>query len=53
MRGGLYADLPGIRIELREAEKLFREALAMRRKLLGEEHPRVANSLNNLAILYR
>jgi regulator of PEP synthase PpsR (kinase-PPPase family) len=25
MRGGLYADLPGIRIELREAEKLFRE----------------------------
>jgi regulator of PEP synthase PpsR (kinase-PPPase family) len=25
MRGGLYADLPGIRIELREAEKVFRE----------------------------
>jgi regulator of PEP synthase PpsR (kinase-PPPase family) len=25
MRGGLYADLPGIRVELREAEKLFRE----------------------------
>jgi len=25
MRGGLYADLPGIRVELREAERLFRE----------------------------
>jgi regulator of PEP synthase PpsR (kinase-PPPase family) len=25
MKGGLYADLPGIRIELREAEKQFRE----------------------------
>ena len=25
MRGGLYADLPGIRVELREAEKLFRK----------------------------
>ncbi len=28
------------------------QALALRRKLLGEEHPDVAQSLNNLAGLY-
>jgi tetratricopeptide (TPR) repeat protein len=33
-----------------ESEPLHREALAMRRKLLGEEHPDVAGSLNNLAV---
>jgi len=31
------------------AEPLYREALAMRRKLLGNEHPDIADSLNNLA----
>ncbi|BBD65248.1 hypothetical protein NIES4070_15990 [Nostoc commune HK-02] len=35
-----------------EAEPLFIQALALRRKLLGEEHPDVASSLNNLAGLY-
>ncbi|MBD2297543.1 tetratricopeptide repeat protein [Nostoc sp. FACHB-190] len=35
-----------------EAEPLFIQALALRRKLLGEEHPDVALSLNNLALLY-
>src|SRR5262249_24087245 len=33
-----------------EAEKLFRESLAMRRKLLNPEDPDVAESLNNLAV---
>ncbi|MEH2179958.1 tetratricopeptide repeat protein, partial [Nostoc sp.] len=31
---------------------LYIQALALRRKLLGEEHPDVAVSLNNLAGLY-
>jgi tetratricopeptide (TPR) repeat protein len=35
------------------AEPLYREALAMRRKLLGDEHPDVARSLDNLATLLR
>ena len=32
-------------------EPVYREALAMNRKLLGNEHPDVATSLNNLADL--
>ncbi|EKU96967.1 TPR repeat-containing protein [Leptolyngbya sp. PCC 7375] len=35
-----------------EAEPLFQEALAMSKRLLGDEHPNVAFSLNNLALLY-
>ncbi|MDZ8227763.1 tetratricopeptide repeat protein, partial [Nostoc sp. ChiVER01] len=35
-----------------EAEPLFIQALALRRQLLGDEHPNVATSLNNLANLY-
>jgi tetratricopeptide (TPR) repeat protein len=35
-----------------EAEPLYRQALQLRRSLLGEEHPDVAESLNNLASLY-
>ena len=35
-----------------EAEPLYQEALAMRKQLLGNEHPDVALSLNNLALLY-
>ncbi|MEH2310839.1 MAG: tetratricopeptide repeat protein, partial [Nostoc sp.] len=31
---------------------LYIEALAMRKRLLGDEHPDVASSLNNLAFLY-
>ncbi|WP_375471124.1 tetratricopeptide repeat protein, partial [uncultured Nostoc sp.] len=31
---------------------LYIQALALRRKLLGEEHPDIAQSLNNLAKLY-
>jgi tetratricopeptide (TPR) repeat protein len=36
-----------------EAEPLYRQALELRRELLGERHPDVATSLNNLAGLYR
>ncbi|MEH2226973.1 tetratricopeptide repeat protein, partial [Nostoc sp.] len=35
-----------------DAEPLLIEALAMRKRLLGDEHPSVATSLNNLAGLY-
>ncbi len=36
-----------------DAEPLYIDALAMRKRLLGEEHPDVALSLNNLAALYK
>lgn len=36
--------------EYEKAEAMFREALAMGQKLLGEQHPDVANYLNNLAV---
>ena len=39
--------------KLAEAEAMFREALATLRKLLGNEHPDVANSLNGLAAVLR
>ncbi|MBS0578353.1 MAG: tetratricopeptide repeat protein [Proteobacteria bacterium] len=32
-----------------ESEKLYREALAMKRRVFGEKHPEVAMGLNNLA----
>jgi tetratricopeptide (TPR) repeat protein len=35
------------------AEPLYRDCLEVARKRLGEEHPDVATSLNNLAALYR
>ena len=35
-----------------EAEPLFKRALAIREKALGKDHPDVATSLNNLALLY-
>ena len=36
-----------------EAEPLYLQALQLTRSLLGESHPDVATSLNNLAELYR
>nr|MDZ7998546.1 tetratricopeptide repeat protein [Aulosira sp. DedVER01a] len=36
-----------------QAEPLYIQALDLRRRLLGKEHPDVASSLNNLAGLYR
>ncbi len=36
-----------------KTEPLFKRALGIRVKMLGTEHPTVANSLNNLAELYR
>ena len=35
-----------------EAEPLLLEALDLYKRLLGDNHPHVANSLNNLAALY-
>jgi tetratricopeptide (TPR) repeat protein len=35
------------------AEPLYRQAMAIRRQCLGEQHPDFATSLNNLAALYR
>ena len=40
-----------IRSKLAEAERLQRDALAMRRKLVGNEHPDVVGSLENLAVV--
>jgi tetratricopeptide (TPR) repeat protein len=34
-----------------EAEPLYRRALAIDEKVLGPDHPEVANTLNNLAVL--
>ena len=39
--------------EYDRAEPLYRQALEIKKKALGEEHPDYANSLNNLAALYR
>ncbi len=36
-----------------EAEPLYLQALELRKRLLGEEHPDVATSLHNLALLYK
>jgi tetratricopeptide (TPR) repeat protein len=36
-----------------EAEPLHKRALAIREKALGPEHPHVATSLDNLAVVYR
>ena len=35
------------------AEPLYRQALEIKKKALGEKHPDYATSLNNLAALYR
>lgn len=35
-----------------EAERLHKQALAIRRKILGDDHPDVASSLKNLADVY-
>ena len=37
--------------ELDEAEPLYWQSLAIREKALGQDHPDVAASLNNLALL--
>ncbi|HRF20218.1 MAG TPA: tetratricopeptide repeat protein, partial [Chitinophagaceae bacterium] len=36
-----------------KAEPLYIEARDIRKKMLGEKHPRYAMSLNNLATLYQ
>ena len=37
--------------EYEEAEPLYKQALSLRQELLGDRHPDVASSLNNLAFL--
>ena len=37
----------------KEAEPLYLQALEIRKKQLGTDHPKTANSLNNLAKLYK
>ena len=39
--------------KLEEAQSLYQRALAIRRQAYGPQHPTVAQSLNNLASLYR
>ena len=39
--------------KLDEAEPLMKEALAIHKKVHGDEHPAVARDLNNLAQLYK
>ncbi|WP_414573145.1 tetratricopeptide repeat protein [Nostoc sp. CCY 9925] len=46
---GYYLDERG---QYSEAEPLYEKALSLRQRLLGEEHPDVASSYNNLAGLY-
>jgi len=41
-----------VKANFSEAESLTRRALNIKEKLLGDEHPDVANSLNNLGIIY-
>ena len=39
--------------EYAKAEPLYQEALQIRQKVLGSEHPDTATSLNNLGMLYQ
>ena len=40
------------RARYKEAETLFQKALSIQEQILGPEHPDIATTLNNLAILY-
>ena len=37
--------------KLDEATPLYKESLAIRKNVFGDEHPKVATALNNLAVL--
>ena len=53
---GESSQQPGSCIEprqVREAEGLYKRALAIREKALGANHPDVGQTLNNLALVYR
>ena len=36
-----------------EALSLFEKSLAIRKQVLGDDHPKVAQSLNNIAFVYQ
>jgi tetratricopeptide (TPR) repeat protein len=40
------------RAQYAEAEELYQRALSIREKVLGSEHPYIATTLNDLALLY-
>ena len=44
--------MPGIQGNYAKAEPLYERSLAIKEKVLGLEHPHVAISLNNLAMLF-
>ena len=37
--------------DYRQSEQLFRESIAMKRRLLGDKHPEIATGLNNLGLV--
>ena len=39
--------------KLDEAEPLMKEALAVKKKVFGSDHPDIATDLSNLAVLYK
>ena len=45
----LYQDMH----DYAKAEPLYQEALRIRQKVLGVKHPDTAESLNNLAVIYK
>jgi tetratricopeptide (TPR) repeat protein len=49
-QAGYYLNSQG---RYEQAEPLLKEALEITKQVLGTKHPRYANSLNNLANLYR
>ena len=48
----LYSMLPSLHSAYAAARPYYEQALEINRKVLGEEHPDMARSLNNLAKLY-
>ncbi|MDD5633571.1 MAG: tetratricopeptide repeat protein [Methylococcales bacterium] len=44
--------LENVKTDYTKAESLFERALTIHEKVLGEDHPNLATSLNNLACLY-
>ena len=45
--------MPGIQGNYAKAEPLYERSLALKEKALGPEHPSMATTLNNLAVLMK
>jgi tetratricopeptide (TPR) repeat protein len=50
---GMLAEIYRMQGRYAEAEPLYQQALAIKKKVLGPEHPDMAMTLNNLAVLYK